>query len=214
MTKSILIIGAGSGVSLSVAKKFGSLGFRVLLLGRNEKNLKSLSDELTSLNIRSTFYISDVGSEIAFSQVLGQIATENEDLEVLYYNAASFRTINVLSESTDSLVKDFKINVCGLLMATTILESYLVQNKGSILVTGGGFALYPSADFASLSIGKAALRSLTFSLAEALKPKGVFVGTVMIKGMVSPEAEIHNPDNIAEKFYQLYLDKTETEIQL
>ena len=43
MQKSILIIGAGTGLSLGVAQKFGEQGYKVGLISRNADNLEKLS---------------------------------------------------------------------------------------------------------------------------------------------------------------------------
>jgi hypothetical protein len=63
------------------------------------------------------------------------------------------------------------------------------------LVTGGRLALNPYAEIASLSIGKARVWNLAGSLSQAMAGKNFFVETVTVNGMVSPNAEIHSPDN-------------------
>jgi NAD(P)-dependent dehydrogenase (short-subunit alcohol dehydrogenase family) len=62
-----------------------------------------------------------------------------------------------------------------------------------------------------VSIGKAALRNLAFTLAEELKPQGIFVGTVTITGNVAPGTHFA-PNLIAEKYWELYEKREEHEI--
>jgi NAD(P)-dependent dehydrogenase (short-subunit alcohol dehydrogenase family) len=64
--------------------------------------------------------------------------------------------------------------------------------------------MYPSPDFGSLSLGKAAIRSLAKMLAEALQPDGICVGTVTICGTVNPEDPKYSPEKIAEKYWMFY----------
>ena len=85
------------------------------------------------------------------------------------------------------------------------------MENGTILLTGGGLALHPYADLASLSIGKAGIRSLAYSLHQELSPKGIYVGTLTIKGFVQT-GTYFSAENIADTFYSMYENQTETEI--
>ena len=50
--KAILIIGAGTGLSLGVARKFGRQGFNVGLISRSKSNLENLTDILKLENYK------------------------------------------------------------------------------------------------------------------------------------------------------------------
>jgi NAD(P)-dependent dehydrogenase (short-subunit alcohol dehydrogenase family) len=77
------------------------------------------------------------------------------------------------------------------------------KQSGTVLFTGGGLALEPFVEFASLSIGKAGLRSLALSFAKELAPDGIHVGTVTIAGMIKAGTHF-DPDAIAEHFWELH----------
>ncbi|NJL35119.1 MAG: short-chain dehydrogenase, partial [Chloroflexaceae bacterium] len=77
------------------------------------------------------------------------------------------------------------------------------QQRGTILFTGGGLALDPYAQYASLAIGKAGLRSLTYTLGAELEPQGIHVATVTIAGTVQP-GTFFAPDLIAEQYWNLH----------
>lgn len=81
--------------------------------------------------------------------------------------------------------------------------------RGTLLFTGGGLALDPLANFASVSLGKAALRNLVFSLAQELTPAGIHVATVTICGMVRPGTHF-DPDTIAQSFLALHQQERES----
>ncbi|MES9743787.1 SDR family NAD(P)-dependent oxidoreductase, partial [Priestia megaterium] len=51
--KNIVIVGAGPGLGMSIAKKFGKNGFRVALIARNEEKLNHLVIELEQLGIEA-----------------------------------------------------------------------------------------------------------------------------------------------------------------
>ncbi|TVY11329.1 hypothetical protein [Paenibacillus cremeus] len=85
------------------------------------------------------------------------------------------------------------------------------MQNGTVLFTGGGLALYPYADYSSLAIGKSGIRNLAYSLHQELSPKGIYVGTLTINGFVK-EGTYFSPENIANTFYSMYENRTETEI--
>ena len=76
------------------------------------------------------------------------------------------------------------------------------RGSGSILLTGGGFALEPNPEYLSLSIGKAAIRALALGLFDSLKEKGIHVATVTVAALVSPASK--DAEAVAEHFWQLH----------
>ena len=82
----------------------------------------------------------------------------------------------------------------------------LKQTGGAILVTGGGFALYPSGDYGILSVGKAMVRSAALVLAQELAPTGVRVATITICGIVAPGTPF-DPDLIAQSYIAAFENK-------
>lgn len=126
------------------------------------------------------------------------------------YNAAVLK--DEQPTSPVSLVSNYQVDVAGALhSAQQVIPDQVSQKEGTILFTEGGFTLQPTSAFAALSIGKAVLRTLALTLAEELKPKGVFVGTVTIAGTVASGTYIA-PELIAEKYWELYEKREEHEI--
>jgi len=75
------------------------------------------------------------------------------------------------------------------------------QRKGTIRFTGGGFARYPVMDAASLSIGKAGIRSLAHTLAQEMEGTGIHGATVTIG--VEPGTHF-DPELIAQSYLNLH----------
>lgn len=76
------------------------------------------------------------------------------------------------------------------------------SGAGTILLTGGGFALQPSPDYLSLSIGKAGIRALAQGLFDSLKGKGVHVATVTVAAFVKPGSPA--AEKVGELFWSLH----------
>jgi short-subunit dehydrogenase len=210
--KLIVVVGAGPGVGNHVAKKFGVNNFRVVLVSRNQNSLDQYVQELSSEGIEAYAVAADVSSPASLTEAFDQIKKKYGTTDVLVYNAAVLKGGKPTSLTAESLVSHYQVDVAGALhSALQIIPAQIEQKAGTILFTGGGLALYPSADYTALGIGKAALRNLAFTLAEELKPQGVFVGTVTIAGAVAPGTHFA-PELIAEKYWELYQKREEHEI--
>jgi NAD(P)-dependent dehydrogenase (short-subunit alcohol dehydrogenase family) len=196
--KVIAIVGMGGGVSLGTALKFGKENFIVAMIGRNGTKLRDYKDILETHGIRSEFYIGNAADEYSLKDALRRIEEELGTPDVLLYNVANVKGVNLLSETSDEVIPGMK-----------------KRGNGCILLTGGGYSLYPDPNFGSLGIGKAGIRNLSMSLAKAVEGTGIIVGTVTICGIVNASNPVHNPDNIGAKFFELYSNgKNGTEITL
>jgi short-subunit dehydrogenase len=207
--KVMLIVGAGPGISLRTARKFGREGFKVALIARRLKALQQYEEELLSAGIEAKGFIGDASSEESLKAAIDSVIKTYGKIDVLLYNAAAGHPGKPTELSIDDLINDFKISVAGAL--TSVKEVLPHMENGTILLTGGGLALYPYIDLASLSIGKAGIRSLANSLHQELISKGIYVGTLTIKGFVQ-EGTYFSPENIANTFYSMYENRTETEM--
>jgi short-subunit dehydrogenase len=209
------IVGFGTGVSMGVARAFGKEGYTLALLARNPTKLAENAQALQSEGYSVQTFAADAGDEASLIQAFAQIRAELENPEVLIYNAAVFTPGKPTMIAFDQLIKDFQVNVAGALVAAQqVIPTMKANGKGSILFTGGGFALQPWADACSLAIGKSGVRSLTFSLAQELAGTGIRVGTVTICGTVQSGTHF-DPDAIAQSYLALHtqpLESAEVEI--
>lgn len=213
MQKVIVIIGAGSGISQAVAEKFGTEGFSVVLISRREEKLEELQKLLSSKKIDAHYFVADAGDAESIKDAFNQIWEKWENIDVLHYNVAKRKKVNIADETADSLTKDFKVNVASVMTAVNlVLPDMEKKEMGTILITGGGYALQPNPDLGSLSIGKAGIRNLAHSLHLALNPKNIFVGTVTVSGAVKPGDADRSTQQVAEQFWKLYTDRNEFEI--
>lgn len=85
------------------------------------------------------------------------------------------------------------------------------RKNGTIILTGGGLALYPSAAYLPLSLDKAALRAIAYALHKELQSQGIFVGTVTVCGAIGGDG-FFAPSRIAESYWKMYNERSECEI--
>jgi short-subunit dehydrogenase len=209
------IAGMGPGVGLAVARRFGAEGFGIAMLARRAERLAEFERELQAADIEAHGYAVDLGVEARVRGAFQRIEAELGRPSVLVYNASARSPGLPTSLSERTLLADFRINaVAPLWCVQEVLDGMMEAGRGTILLTGGGLALAPQADAASLSIGKAAIRSLAFSLAQELEPAGIHVATVTICGFVQ-QGTPFAADLIACGFWRLHAQKAgefETEI--
>ncbi|MEA5449015.1 SDR family NAD(P)-dependent oxidoreductase [Leptolyngbya sp. CCNP1308] len=201
-----VIVGMGEGNGMAIARRFASEGFTIAMVARNEDKLKGYQSTLQTEGIISHYYLADAGDEAALTAAFEAIQTQLGTPGVLIYNAAVPRMESVLQTSYDTLVNDFKANVAGAIACVqSILPAMQAEQKGTLLFTGGGFALYPDPNFVSLSLGKAGIRVLASTLHAALKDSPIKVGTVTICGTVNGDDPKYSSALIAEEYWKLHI---------
>jgi NAD(P)-dependent dehydrogenase (short-subunit alcohol dehydrogenase family) len=202
--KSCILVGYGAGMGAAIARAFGREGYRLALIARSSQALAAGERELDGRGYFARGYRADAGDEHALQQTLKHAEAECGPCEVLIYNAAALHPGNPLSTHRETLVEDFRTNVAGALTASQhVAHGMRARGRGTILFTGGGLALHPQPQYASLAVGKAGLRSLAFTLGEELKPDGIHVATVTICGWVKPGTNF-DPDRIASAYLDLH----------
>jgi NAD(P)-dependent dehydrogenase (short-subunit alcohol dehydrogenase family) len=199
-----LIVGFGPGNGLGIARAYGRAGFALALLSRNPAKQAPWQVSLENDGIAARQYSADAANEASLNGAIAKAENELGGTIVLVYNALSATFGKPSTLAPETLVTDFRVNVTGALAAVrAVLPGMKTRGHGSILFTGGGWALQPWDEAASPSIGKAGLRSLAFTLAQELHGTGVRVGTVTICGEVAPGTPF-DPDKIGEIFLAMH----------
>lgn len=204
MKPACLVVGAGPGIGQAVALAFAREGYDIALASRQPERLKGLQPALEKTGAASRLYHVDAGSESSLRQLFADARRAFGDPDVVIYNPASHAVGKPTTLGSDPLVADFRVNVAGaLICAQEAAPAMKTRGRGTILLTGGGFAHEPAANYASLSLGKAALRNLTFSLAQELGAHGIHVATVTVYGFVQSGTHF-DPARIADAFLRLH----------
>lgn len=197
----VVVIGAGPGVGAGVARAFAREGHPVALVARNRGTLEQLADTLRGSGATVTTAVGDAAcSPCLLSALQGlELAVP---VGVLVYNAAGFGG-PLLQTDPDTLRRASEVNLHSLVGAVQALLPQLQQTSGTVLVTGGGLAMYPVPAVGVLSVGKATVRAAALVLAQELEPVGVAVRTVTITGTVEPGGPF-DPDRIAQVYLALH----------
>jgi NADP-dependent 3-hydroxy acid dehydrogenase YdfG len=219
MTKTILICGHGPGISAAVAKKFGKAGFAVALVARSADKVAAAAKALSSEGVKAIGLACDLSDPAAVTEMVAKAQRELGAITVLHWNAYPANAGDLTVASTDDVRKALDVGITGLVAAVQAALPSLRQQKGSaaVLITGGGLALYgPKIDamatqwgVMSLAVVKAAQHKLAGLFAEKLRAEGIYVGEVVVTGLVKGTAfdsgnATLEPAAIADKFFDLY----------
>ncbi|MDF7813879.1 SDR family NAD(P)-dependent oxidoreductase [Hymenobacter sp. YC55] len=211
MANTIIIIGAGPGISAAVAHRFGAEGYAVGLIGRTPPHSEALVAQLAAQGIPVAFEAADAGNTADLQAALRRLSAKLGSVRVLLYNAAVKKPGDILRLAADDLVQDFNVNVVGALSSVQAVLEELKQNGGAVLLTGGGLGTHPHPAFGSLSIGKAGLRNLAGQLHQCLQPEGVYAGLLTIKQGVDQGNPAYSSAVMAEHFWHMAQTRTAPE---
>lgn len=214
MTKgTAIIIGVGPGLGLAIARTFAQAGHPVALLARDAFRLAEHVTALADTGVTVRAFTTDAADGTALR---GSIAAAIDELgapDVLVYNAALMRQDSPTDGDDEGWTTALAVDVLGAKIAAETVIPALRDGKGSILFTGGGFALYPTPDFASMSAGKAALRAYVQTLHAAQSGTDVRVGQVMIAGSIGGPGGF-DPASLAESYLELHEQQDDSEWEL
>jgi NAD(P)-dependent dehydrogenase (short-subunit alcohol dehydrogenase family) len=202
----LLLIGAGPGVGAAVVRRFGREGFRSTLISRNE-TVEQLAPELRGEGLEIEAVGADIEDLDAYRETLERIFSAPGAPGVVVYNAALPDPGEILDATVERLRTAHDVDVIGAVVAAQVAAPVLrAAGGGTLLATSGGFADNPVPALASLSMGKAAMRSAQTLVAAGVRADGIHAATITIAGAVKPGTDF-DPDKIAELFWTAHTDQ-------
>lgn len=207
--KHAIIVGAGPGIGLGAARAFGADGFAVSLLARGKDHLERATRSLVADGITAAGFVADAADAGSLVGGIESAISAGGVADTLIYNAVAFSQGPPTTVDPATLTHDFAVNVTGALVATkAVLPGMRQRGTGTLLFTGGGWAIYPDPAFASTGISKGALRTFVTLLAQELKGTGIRVATLTVMGTVQPGSAF-DPDAIGRAYLDLYRQPTD-----
>ena len=178
--RSALIVGAGPGISASLARRLSGLGVEVALAARDTQKLGPLIQD-----IGAHAFAVDASDPESVAGLFVQVADRIGEPEIVVYNAAT-RAQGPLAELDPRVVqKSLATTAFGAFLVTQqAAKRMLPRGRGAILLTGATASIKGFAHSAAFAMGKFALRGLAQSAARELGPQGVHVAHFIIDGAV------------------------------
>ncbi|HET7766984.1 MAG TPA: SDR family NAD(P)-dependent oxidoreductase [Burkholderiales bacterium] len=207
MATTALIVGAGSGLSASLARLFAKEGMRVALAARDTGKLAALAKETGAIAIACDASIA-AQVEAMFEKV------QAPDLVV--YNAGYRTRGPLVGLDPKEVERTLMISAYGgFLVGQAAAKRMLPRGSGSVFFTGASASVKGYAESAPFAMGKFALRGLAQSMARELAPKGIHVAHFVIDGGIAqgpndPRAKergadgMLQPDEIAKNYLDVH----------
>ena len=210
MSESVLIVGAGSGLSASLARLCNSNGMKVVLAARNIKKLDSLKEEINAETLSCD--AGDIQSVYSLFELIDKsIGTPN----LVIFNPSVRIKGSIIDIDAEETRRAINITCFGaFLVAQQAVKRMLSRGSGSIFFTGASAGVKGFANSSVFAMGKFGLRGLSQSLARELHPKNIHIGHFVIDGGIQSKNNITNnflgkdnmlnPDAIAKSYLEFH----------
>ena len=206
--KSALIVGAGSGLSASLARLFAKHGLQVALAARNPDKLAKLAEETAA----ATFACEAAEPEEVAALFEVVVSTAGVP-DIVVYNASARARGPITDLEPDAVARAIAVSAFGgFLVAQQAARHMLPRGAGAILFTGASASVKGYVQSAAFAMGKFALRGLAQSMARELAPQGIHVAHFVIDGGIrsatradpadKPDSFL-DPDAIAESYWHV-----------
>jgi NAD(P)-dependent dehydrogenase (short-subunit alcohol dehydrogenase family) len=195
-----LIVGAGHGLSASLARLFARERIQVALAARNTEKLHGLCAE-----IGARAYACDAVKPEDVKRLFAELERDIGAPDAVVYNASARARGPLADLAPPDVLRALEVSAFGgFLVAQEAVRRMLPRRHGAILFTGASASVKGYAQSAPFAMGKFALRGLAQSMARELAPQGVHVAHFVIDGGIaqpgrvpsSPDALL-DPDAIA-----------------
>ena len=185
-----LIVGAGAGLSASLARLFSREGIRVALAARNTDKLTDLCKETGA-----QAFACDATDLTEVTSLFEEVERRIGAPDVVVFNASG-RTRGPFIELVPEEVERSLIvsAFAGFLVAQQAARRMVPKGHGAILFTGASASVKGYAQSAPFAMGKFALRGLAQSMARELAPLGIHVGHFVIDGGIRNPGRTESPD--------------------
>lgn len=227
MSKNILVCGHGPGISNAVARRFGAEGFGVGLVARNAERLSAAAEALSASGVRAVALPCDLSDASDITALVARAREALGPITAIHWNAYGGGAGDLTTGSLELLRRTVDMSVSSLVAAVQAALPDLLAQAGSsaLLVTNGGFGLdSPQADGMAvqfgamdLAVSNAARHKLAGLFHTQLGPRGVYVGEVIVMGMVKGTAwdqgqATLDPADIAQRFWEIYSARSDRSV--
>ena len=206
--KTALIVGAGEGLSASLARLFARNGIKVALAARKIEKLGALC---TQTGARA--FACDATNAEEVERLFGLIEREIASPDIVVYNASARARGPFVDLVPAEVAHAMAVSAFGgFLVAQQAAKRMLPNKRGAILFTGASASVKGYPQSAPFAMGKFALRGLAQSMARELAPQGIHVAHFVIDGGIRSAARTEpddrpdsfpDPEAIAESYWNV-----------
>ena len=188
--KNALIVGAGEGLSASLARLLAREGIRVALAARQIEKLGPLCSETGA-----RAFACNATNPDEVERLFGLVERESGVPDVVVYNASARARGNFVDLVAAEVSQAIAVSAFGgFLVAQQAVKRMLPNRHGAILFTGASASVKGYPQSAPFAMGKFALRGLAQSMARELSPQGIHVAHFVIDGGIRSSVRVEPAD--------------------
>src|SRR5438270_997039 len=187
--RTALIVGAGAGISASVARALAAAGLKIGLAARNVDKLAPLAAETGAER-----FAVDASDPAAVAHLFEEADARLGTPDVVLYNASARAPGPIAEIDPEAARKAIEISAFGGFLVVQQAARRMIPNgHGAILLTGASASVKGYPHSAIFAMGKFALRGLAQATARELQPKGIHVAHFVIDGGCAARAGPTHP---------------------
>lgn len=205
--KVALITGATSGIGQACAKAFANAGAKVACVGRKEKALQQVSDEIRRLDAEALAIQADLAAAGEAERVVNETVKTFGGIDVLVNAAGHISSGTIETTSLDAWDDMMNVNVRAPFQLMQKALPSLIERRGNIVNVSSVTGLRAFPGVLAYCVSKAALDQLTRCTSLELAAKGVRVNAVNPGVVVT---EIHKRGGMSEEAYAAFLEHSKT----
>lgn len=196
----LLVLGAGPGLGLAVARRFAEEGYAAVLATRSAEQAEPLASSLRDEGHAAEGVGIDLLDPADVGAVVHGVGERHGRIDVLHFNPSTWREKDPLHLTVPELLEDVTLGAGALLPAVQAARPFL-RTGARVLVTGSAAADKPAYQAASLGVQKAAVRNLVSSLDATLARDGIRAVAVQVNGVLAKDGPFA-PPRIAEAMWR------------
>ncbi len=176
--KFAVITGGGTGIGLATARMLGEEGARICIIGRREDVLDEAVNSMREQGMDVMHFKLDVSNSSLTKQLFGILRSKVEKVDILINNAGIYKGANIAEMDEKDWDDTFDINVKGIYLITKSLLPLMEKHGAAVVNISSTLAFQVVPGASAYSASKAAVVSLTKSMALELADKGIRVNCV------------------------------------
>jgi NAD(P)-dependent dehydrogenase (short-subunit alcohol dehydrogenase family) len=180
-------VGARAGLGAAIARRFAKEGLVAAVTGRTPERIEAVAHEIREGGGEARAFEGDVSREVDLLAIAERVSALGP-LQVAVFNAAGAIRAPSLETSASAFEDALRTNaVGGFVFGREVVRRFLPLQRGTLLFTGATASLRGRPPFVAFAASKAALRSVSQTLAREFGPRGIHVAHVVIDGGIDGE---------------------------
>jgi NADP-dependent 3-hydroxy acid dehydrogenase YdfG len=208
----LAIVGAGKGLGMAVARRFGREGFSVALIARNRARVDELAADLGAEGITAAGFVANVRDRPSLTRALVDAAEQLGPIEVLQYSPLPAKEFMrpVLETVADDLAGPVEFSIYGPATAVhQVIPGMRSIGRGTVVFINGASAVRPGARVTGTSVAFAGESAYAQLLHDALAPEHIHVGQLIIPRGIGGGEPSHEPNVLADRIWSMHADRGE-----